>query len=196
MMKRLFDIVFSAVMLVLLSPILLGITLYVACDSPGGPFFRQVRVGRHGRTFKLWKFRTMRPMSEASGQLTVGANDMRITGAGKILRKYKLDELPQLVNVLVGQMSMVGPRPEVPKYVAMYNVEQQLVLSIRPGITDEASLNYFEENELLAQSEHPEQTYIQEIMPAKLKLNLEYVRHQSFVGDLIIIARTAKRMFF
>lgn len=196
MIKRLFDIVFSAIMLVLLSPILLVITMYVAMDSPGGPFFRQIRVGRHGRNFKLWKFRTMRPMSEASGQLTVGANDMRITGAGKILRKYKLDELPQLVNVLVGEMSMVGPRPEVPKYVAMYNAEQQAVLSIRPGITDEASLSYFEENELLAQSEHPEQTYIQEIMPAKLKLNLEYVRHQSFVGDLIIIARTAKRMFF
>ncbi|MEN9640710.1 MAG: hypothetical protein RLZZ262_2579 [Bacteroidota bacterium] len=196
MIKRLFDIVFSSMMLVLLSPVLIGITIYVAIDSPGGPFFRQIRVGRSAQHFKLWKFRTMRPSSEASGQLTVGANDMRITRAGKILRKYKLDELPQLLNVWLGEMSMVGPRPEVPKYVALYNQDQKRVLTIRPGITDQASLEYFEENELLAKSNNPEQTYIDEIMPAKLKLNLEYLKHHSFAGDLVIIARTAKRMFF
>jgi lipopolysaccharide/colanic/teichoic acid biosynthesis glycosyltransferase len=181
MIKRLFDIVFSSMMLVLLSPVLIGITIYVAIDSPGGPFFRQIRVGRSAQHFKLWKFRTMRPSSEASG---------------KILRKYKLDELPQLLNVWLGEMSMVGPRPEVPKYVALYNQDQKRVLTIRPGITDQASLEYFEENELLAKSNNPEQTYIDEIMPAKLKLNLEYLKHHSFAGDLVIIARTAKRMFF
>lgn len=195
MIKRLFDIFFSGAMIALLSPVLVGIAVYVALDSRGGVFFRQVRVGRDGRTFKLWKFRTMRPMSEGSGQLTIGANDMRITSAGKVLRKYKIDELPQLLNVLVGEMSMVGPRPEVPKYVAMYSPEQKKVLSIRPGITDHASLHYFEENELLAKSKEPEKTYIEEIMPSKLALNLAYVESHSLWGDVVIIARTAKRMF-
>lgn len=195
MIKRLFDIFFSGAMIALLSPVLAGIAVYVALDSRGGVFFRQVRVGRDGRTFKLWKFRTMRPMSEGSGQLTIGANDMRITNAGKLLRKYKIDELPQLLNVLVGEMSMVGPRPEVPKYVAMYSPEQKKVLSIRPGITDHASLHYFEENELLAKSKEPEKTYIEEIMPSKLALNLAYVERHSLWGDVVIIARTAKRMF-
>jgi lipopolysaccharide/colanic/teichoic acid biosynthesis glycosyltransferase len=195
MIKRLFDIFFSGAMIALLSPVLVGIAVYVALDSRGGVFFRQVRVGRDGRTFKLWKFRTMRPMSEGSGQLTIGANDMRITNAGKVLRKYKIDELPQLLNVLVGEMSMVGPRPEVPKYVAMYSPEQKKVLSIRPGITDHASLHYFEENELLAKSKEPEKTYIEEIMPSKLALNLAYVERHSLWGDVVIIARTAKRMF-
>jgi lipopolysaccharide/colanic/teichoic acid biosynthesis glycosyltransferase len=137
----------------------------------------------------------MRPMSESAGQLTVGANDMRITNAGKTLRKFKLDELPQLFNVLIGDMSLVGPRPEVPKYVAMYTPEQRRVLSIRPGITDHASLLYFEENELLAQSEDPEKTYITEIMPAKLALNLQYLNSNSFRGDITIILRTVQRMF-
>ncbi len=195
MIKRLFDIFFSGAMIALLSPVLAGIAVYVALDSRGGVFFRQVRVGRDGQTFKLWKFRTMRPMSEGSGQLTIGANDMRITNAGKLLRKYKIDELPQLLNVLVGEMSMVGPRPEVPKYVAMYSPEQKKVLSIRPGITDHASLHYFEENELLAKSKEPEKTYIEEIMPSKLALNLAYVERHSLWGDVVIIARTAKRMF-
>jgi lipopolysaccharide/colanic/teichoic acid biosynthesis glycosyltransferase len=195
MMKRLFDIAFASCCLLMLSPAMMAIALWVSLDSKGGIFFRQIRVGRHGGHFGLWKFRTMKPMSEASGQLTVGAKDMRITKAGQYLRKYKVDELPQLWNVICGDMSIVGPRPEVPKYVALYSEEQKKVLSIRPGITDQASLKYFEENELLAQSNDPESAYINEIMPAKLKLNLAYLHEQSFGKDLGIIWRTVCRMF-
>jgi len=195
MMKRCFDIAFSLLLLCMLCPLWISISIVVIADSKGGAFFRQTRVGKDGKNFRLWKFRTMRPMSESAGQLTVGANDMRITNAGKTLRKFKLDELPQLFNVLIGDMSLVGPRPEVPKYVAMYTPEQRRVLSIRPGITDHASLLYYEENELLAQSEDPEKTYITEIMPAKLALNLEYLNSNSFRGDIIIILRTVQRMF-
>jgi len=195
MMKRLFDICFSIACLFVLLPIMLIISMWIAMDSRGGVFFRQTRVGRDGVHFGLWKFRTMKPQSESAGQLTVGSNDMRITVAGKILRRYKVDELPQLWNVVCGDMSMVGPRPEVPKYVAMYTLEQSKVLSIRPGITDKASLIYFEENDLLAQSKNPEETYIQSIMPEKLKLNLMYMEEQSFLSDLKIIGNTIKRMF-
>jgi lipopolysaccharide/colanic/teichoic acid biosynthesis glycosyltransferase len=195
MMKRGFDIAFSLLLLCMLCPLWIFISMVVIADSKGGAFFRQTRVGKDGKNFRLWKFRTMRPMSESAGQLTVGANDMRITNAGKTLRKFKLDELPQLFNVLIGDMSLVGPRPEVPKYVAMYTPEQRRVLSIRPGITDHASLLYFEENELLAQSEDPEKTYITEIMPAKLALNLQYLNSNSFRGDITIILRTVQRMF-
>ena len=194
-MKRGFDIAFSLLLLCMLCPLWIFISMVVIADSKGGAFFRQTRVGKDGKNFRLWKFRTMRPMSESAGQLTVGANDMRITNAGKTLRKFKLDELPQLFNVLIGDMSLVGPRPEVPKYVAMYTPEQRRVLSIRPGITDHASLLYFEENELLAQSEDPEKTYITEIMPAKLALNLQYLNSNSFRGDITIILRTVQRMF-
>lgn len=195
MIKRLFDIVFSGTMLLLLSPLLLIIILAVVLDSKGGAFFGQIRVGKDEEPFRLWKFRTMRPDSENKGQLTIGARDSRITSVGFILRKYKIDELPQLWNVLMGEMSMVGPRPEVPRYVAMYNQEQKAVLSVKPGITDYASLLYFEESELLAKSSDPEKTYISEVMPAKLRLNLEYVAKNSLGGDLVIIARTVKRMF-
>ncbi len=195
MIKRLFDIVFSFTMLLVLSPILIAIVIAVIVDSRGGAFFGQTRVGKNEKPFKLWKFRTMRPDSENKGQLTIGARDSRITSVGFVLRKYKIDELPQLWNVLVGEMSMVGPRPEVPRYVAMYNSEQKLVLTVKPGITDYASLLYFEESELLAKSSNPEQTYISEVMPAKLRLNLDYIRSNSFGGDLRIIAQTVKRMF-
>ncbi len=194
MMKRLFDIFFSFCMLLLLSPLLFTLALWVAIDSRGGVFFGQERVGLNGRTFRLWKFRTMHPKSEQKGQLTVGSADKRITSAGLVLRKYKVDELPQLWNVLLGEMSVVGPRPEVPRYVAMYSEEQLHVLSVRPGITDYASLTYFSENDLLAASENPEKTYIDEIMPAKLLLNLEYVRKHSFPGDLKIILLTGLRI--
>ena len=195
MMKRCFDIVFSLLLVCMLCPLWIAIAIVVSADSRGGAFFRQTRVGKNGKTFRLWKYRTMRPMSESAGQLTVGANDMRITRAGKTLRKYKVDELPQLFNVLIGDMSMVGPRPEVPKYVAMYTPEQRRVLTIRPGITDQASLMYFEENDLLAQSDDPEKTYIHEIMPAKLELNLRYVDTHDLRGDMVIILRTVQRMF-
>lgn len=155
MMKRLFDIAFSFIMLLLLLPFLVCFALWVALDSKGGVFFGQLRVGIHGNTFRLWKFRTMLPQSEQKGQLTIGSTDKRITRAGLFLRKYKLDELPQLWNVLVGEMSVVGPRPEVPRYVALYTEEQSIVLSVRPGITDYASLQYFSENDLLAASDDP-----------------------------------------
>ena len=195
MIKRLFDILFSIVMLLLLSPLLLSMVVIVALDSPGGVFFGQIRVGKSGRHFRLWKFRTMKVNAESSGQLTVGSRDNRITRAGFYLRKYKIDELPQLWNVLTGDMSIVGPRPEVPRYVAMYNEEQKQVLSILPGITDYASLLYFTENDLLAASSNPEDTYIREIMPAKLELNLKYIREMSFLGDMKIVLLTARRIF-
>lgn len=194
-MKRLFDIVFSMVLLLLLSPLFIIIIIAVIMDSKGGAFFGQIRVGKNEKPFRLLKFRTMRPNSESSGQITVGARDNRITRVGYSLRKYKLDELPQLFNVLIGEMSMVGPRPEVPKYVALYSVEQKRVLSIKPGITDYASLEYFEESELLAKSSNPEKTYIEEVMPKKLELNLQYVNNHSFNDDMKIILKTIQRIF-
>lgn len=195
MMKRVFDIFFSACMLLLLLPLFLVIALSIVLDSKGGVFFGQMRVGKNEKAFKLWKFRTMRPGSEKKGQLTVGARDNRITKTGYVLRKYKMDELPQLWNVFVGEMSMVGPRPEVPRYVEMYSAEQKEVLSIKPGITDYASLLYFSESELLAQSADPERTYVDEVMPAKLKLNLEYVKDHNFANDMKIIGKTISRIF-
>lgn len=195
MVKRLFDLVFAAVFLSLLWPVLLIIALIVAFTSPGGAFFRQERVGRHGRTFPLLKYRTMRPDSEAKGQLTIGGRDPRITGVGYFLRKTKLDELPQLWNVLIGDMSVVGPRPEVPKYVALYTAEQRAVLTVRPGITGMASINYIDENELLAKAADPERAYVEEVMPAKLALDLQYVRERSLALDLRIIMATVIRLF-
>lgn len=195
-MKRAFDIACAFTFLVLLSPLLLIAAGCVAVTSPGGSFFRQTRVGRGGRDFRLLKFRTMRIGSEAKGQLTIGGRDPRVTRAGYFLRASKLDELPQLWNVLVGDMSLVGPRPEVPKYVALYTPEQRAVLSVRPGITGMASINYINENELLAKATDPEWTYIHEVMPAKLALDLRYVRERSFLLDLRIIATTIKRVFF
>ncbi len=195
MTKRLFDIVFSLLLILLLLPLFICISIMISMDSRGGVFFRQTRVGFHEKTFKLWKFRTMRPNAESSGQLTVGARDSRITKVGFILRKYKIDELPQLWNVFIGKMSIVGPRPEVPKYVNQYTVEQKRVFEIKPGITDYASLLYFSESELLATSSDPENTYIAEIMPAKLKLNLEYLRNHSFRMDLGIILKTIAKIF-
>ena len=195
MLKRAFDLLFALVLLVLLSPLLLVFALAVALTSPGGAFFRQVRVGRGGRGFRLLKFRSMRPGSEAQGQLTIGGRDPRITPVGYFLRKTKLDELPQLWNVLVGDMSVVGPRPEVPKYVAMYSHEQRAVLSVRPGITGMASIDYIDENELLARAADPEKAYIEEVMPAKLALDLRYVRERSFLLDLRIILATVGKVF-
>ncbi len=195
MVKRIFDMLFALVFLLLLFPILLIFALAVAFTSTGGAFFRQERVGRNGRLFRLLKFRTMRPGSEAQGQLTIGGRDPRITGVGYFLRKTKLDELPQLWNVLIGDMSVVGPRPEVPKYVAMYSTDQRVVLSVRPGITGMASINYIDENELLARSADPERAYIEEVMPAKLALDMRYVKEQSFGLDLRIIGATVGKVF-
>ena len=195
MIKRLFDIGFSLVALLLLLPLLLAFAQARALSSPGGAFFRQVRVGKGGREFRLLKFRSMRPGSEAQGQLTIGGRDPRITGVGYFLRKTKLDELPQLWNVLIGDMSVVGPRPEVPRYIALYSPEQRVVLSVRPGITGMASMDYVDENEMLAKATDPERAYIEVVMPAKIALDLRYVRERSMALDLRIIAATVKLIF-
>ncbi len=195
MVKRAFDIVVSAVALLVLSPVLVILGLMVALSSPGGAFFRQVRVGRAGKEFRLFKFRTMRPGSEALGQITVGGRDPRITGIGYFLRKSKMDELPQLINVLLGDMSLVGPRPEVPRYVALYSAEQRMVLNVRPGITSAASIAYMDENEILGRSADPHRAYVEEVMPAKLALDLDYVKDWSFFRDLSIILRTITGLF-
>lgn len=194
MAKRAFDIGSSALVLLALFPVLLVLALLVALTSRGGAFFRQVRVGKGGGEFRLLKFRTMRPASEALGQITVGTRDPRVTSIGYFLRKTKLDELPQFWNVLVGDMSVVGPRPEVPKYVALYSPEQRRVLRVRPGITGPASLQYIDENELLGRSADPERVYIEVIMPAKLDIDLRYVERASFSSDLGIMLATARKL--
>jgi lipopolysaccharide/colanic/teichoic acid biosynthesis glycosyltransferase len=191
-MKRLFDMVFSLALIIVLLPVGIVVSIWIVLDDFGSPFFVQQRVGLGGKNFGLLKFRSMRKNAESKGQLTVGMKDNRITRSGYFIRKYKIDELPQLVNVFLGEMSVVGPRPEVPKYVSLYNEEQQNVLSIKPGITDFASIEYVRENELLSASSDPEKTYIEEIMPAKLELNLKYLREQSFLTDMKIILQTIK----
>lgn len=189
--KRAFDIAFSATVLLLLAPLLAVIALWVRCDSPGPIFYLQGRVGRHGQPFRIYKFRTMRVGADAAGpQITIG-RDARITRAGHFLRRTKLDELPQFANVLRGDMSVVGPRPEVPRYVALYPSDLAAqVLSVRPGITDLASLAFRNEGELLARSDDPERTYVQDILPAKLQYACQYVQTRSLWLDLSIIVRT------
>lgn len=194
-MKRLFDICFSFCLIVLLLPLGVIVSIWIVLDDFGSPFFLHQRVGLGGKNFRMLKFRSMRKNAESKGQLTVGMNDNRITRSGYYIRKYKIDELPQLVNVLLGEMSVVGPRPEVPKYVSLYSEEQRNVLSIKPGITDFASIEYVRENELLSFSSDPEKTYIEEIMPAKLELNLKYVYENSFLTDIKIILQTIKTIF-
>ncbi len=194
MLKRTFDIFSSLIGLLILSPFLFIISLLVLLSSPGGIFYRQVRVGKNGKDFHLWKFRTMKTNSDKQGLLTVGGRDPRITGIGYFLRKYKIDELPQLINVFIGEMSLVGPRPEVRKYVDMYTPEQLHVLDVQPGITDYASIEYSNENDLLAKSADPEKTYIEEVMPAKLKLNLKYIAEKSLGTDLKIIFKTIAKI--
>lgn len=191
-MKRLIDFLFSFFALLFLSPVFLLISLCIIIDSGFPIFYVQRRVGKNRQDYGLYKFRTMRQNSEQKGLLTVG-RDSRITGVGHFLRKFKLDELPQFMNVLKGEMSLVGPRPEVSKYVNLYSPEQLRVLEVLPGITDPASLAYIDESELLARSSDPEKTYIEEIMPHKLHLNLEYLRKRSLRSDLQIIFRTLKR---
>jgi lipopolysaccharide/colanic/teichoic acid biosynthesis glycosyltransferase len=192
--KRIFDILFSVSVLLLLFPILLIIGVLIILESRGGMFFSQKRIGKNEQAFQILKFRTMFLDAEKKGQITVGDRDPRITRVGFFLRKYKLDELPQFWNVLIGEMSIVGPRPEVPYYVNFYDKNQRQVFKVKPGITDYASLKYFDENVLLGKSENPEQTYIQEIMPQKLALNLEYVNHHNFSKDLKIIGKTALKI--
>ena len=188
--KRIFDFVFSLIMLVILSPVFLIIAILIKIESSGPVFFRQVRVGLNGADFIIYKFRTMFTGSEAKGMLTVGACDSRITKTGFYLRKYKFDELPQLINVLNGAMSFVGPRPEVRKYVNLYSLEQLQILRVKPGITDPASIAFSNENELLANVVDPEKIYIEKIMPEKLHLNQSYILNRSFNKDLKIIFQT------
>lgn len=189
-MKRLFDITASFFGILILSPLLIFIGLWVGLSSKGGVFYKQIRVGRNNKDFKLYKFRSMRVNSDKQGLLTVGSKDSRITKAGYFIRKYKIDELPQLINVLKGDMSFVGPRPEVRRYVDLYSEEQMKVLSVRPGITDPASIKYRNENDILSSASNPEQYYIQHIMPDKLKINIDYINTRTFFKDIKIIFQT------
>ncbi len=189
-MKRLFDITASFFGIIILSPLLIFIGLWVGLSSKGGVFYKQIRVGKNNKDFKLYKFRSMRVNSDKQGLLTVGSKDSRITTAGYFIRKYKIDELPQLFNVLKGDMSFVGPRPEVRRYVDLYSEEQMKVLSVRPGITDPASIKYRNENDILSSQSNPEEYYIQHIMPDKLKINIDYINTQTFVKDIKIIFQT------
>lgn len=189
-MKRLFDITASFFGILILSPLFIFISLWVGLSSKGGVFYKQIRVGRNNKDFKLYKFRSMRVNSDKQGLLTVGSKDSRITKAGYFIRKYKIDELPQLFNVLKGNMSFVGPRPEVRRYVDLYSEEQMKVLSVRPGITDPASIKYRNENDILSSASNPEEYYIQHIMPDKLKINIDYINKRTFVKDIKIIFQT------
>lgn len=191
MAKRIFDIVCASLGLVLLAPLFLAVAAWIKLDSRGPVMFRQERVGRHGRSFHIHKFRTMRVDAPKLGpQITVG-EDVRITRSGRWLRAGKVDELPQLWDVLRGEMSLVGPRPEVPRYVALYPASlREVVLSVRPGITDPASLKFRNESELLRHASDPEQEYIEVVMPMKLALAADYVREASFMGDLRLILAT------
>lgn len=189
-MKRLFDIIASGCGLLLLSPILILLAVWVKLDSKGPVFYKQVRVGKGNKDFYLFKFRSMRIGSDKKGLITVGGHDPRVTRSGYYIRKYKLDELPQLINVFKGDMSLVGPRPEVRHYVNYWTPEQMHVLDVRPGITDPASIKFRNENELLEKAEDPEKYYIEVIMQEKIKLYLEYVDHASFSNDLILIFKT------
>ena len=189
-MKRIFDIVASGIGLILLSPLFIILTIWIKCDSTGSVFYRQIRVGRNNRDFQLLKFRSMRVGSDKKGLITVGGHDPRITRSGYYIRKYKLDEFPQLINVFKGDMSLVGPRPEVRKYVDMYTEEQMHVLDVRPGITDLASIRYRNENELLERVNDPDKYYVEVIMPDKLRINLEYVARHSFTFDIRLIFQT------
>lgn len=189
-MKRLFDIVASGLGLLCLSPLLLVVAIWIKLDSPGPVFFRQVRVGRYNKDFRIFKFRSMRVGSDKGSQITVGGHDSRITRSGYFIRKTKIDELPQLINVFIGDMSLVGPRPEVRHYVDMWTPEQLHVLDVRPGITDPASIRYRNENELLEKAEDPEKYYVEVIMQDKIKLYLEYVEKHSFLYDIKLIFQT------
>ena len=193
--KRVFDVLASGLGLILLAPVLLAISVAVKLDSPGPVMFRQPRVGRWGVPFDIHKFRTMvADASRRGGLLTVG-HDARITRVGAVLRRYKLDELPQLIDVLRGKMSLVGPRPEVPHYVEHYSPEdRRIVLSVRPGITDNASIRFRDESSLLASAADPDEAYRRDILPVKLRLYRAYVRQRTFRGDLAIIASTLRNI--
>ena len=193
-MIRLLDIIFSTLGIIILLPLFLIICLIIKADSKGGCFFIQERIGKGGKPFGILKFRTMRCGADADGLLTIGTHDRRITRVGSFLRKTKIDELPQLWNVLKGEMSIVGPRPEVKKYVLLYTEEQRIVLSVRPGITDYASIEYVNENEILSQASDPDRAYIEKVMPHKIKLSMRYLEHYCVSEYLKIIFLTLKKI--
>ena len=189
-MKRLFDIIASGCGLLVLSPLFIVVAIWIRLDSKGPVFFRQVRVGRYGKDFRIFKFRSMRVGSDKGSQVTIGGRDPRVTRSGYFIRKFKIDELPQLINVFIGDMSLVGPRPEVRHYVNYWTPEQMRVLDVRPGITDPASIRFRNENELLEGAEDPERYYIDVIMQDKIRLYLEYVDKSSFWYDIKLIFQT------
>lgn len=189
-MTRLFDVLFSFVFLLLLLPVSVILAVIIKLNSKGPVFYKQVRVGKNNTNFNLYKFRTMHLFSDRAGLLTVGNTDPRITSAGFYIRKYKLDELPQMINVLKGDMSIVGPRPEVRKYVDLYNEDQRKILNFRPGITDYASILYSNENEILAKEAEPEKYYVEVIMPRKIEMNMKYLNNPSLQKYLTIVIKT------
>ena len=191
---RFFDSILSLVGLVILAPLFIVLSVWIKIDSIGPVFYKQIRVGQNGKDFGLFKFRSMVVDADKKGLITVGGRDPRITRSGYFIRKYKLDELPQLINVLVGDMSLVGPRPEVRKYVELYDDEQNKVLSVKPGITDYASIEYMDENEILGKSTDPEKTYIEEIMPEKIKYNMKYIKNRSLIEYFKIIFLTVLKI--
>lgn len=189
-MKRLFDIIAGGLGLIVLSPLFLILAIWIKLDSKGPVFYRQVRVGKDNKDFRIFKFRSMRVGSDKGSLVTIGGRDPRVTRSGYWIRKFKLDELPQLINVFIGDMSLVGPRPEVRHYVDYWTPEQMHVLDVRPGITDPASIKFRNENELMEQAEDPEKYYIEVIMQEKIRLYLEYVENHSFWGDIGLIFKT------
>jgi len=192
-MKRIFDLLFSIVVLIFFIPLGIILSLCIIIDSRGGVFYKQERVGKDGTLFHLLKFRSMYVNSAVKGTLTVG-DDTRITRVGSLIRKVKLDEFPQFWNVIVGQMSVVGPRPEVKEFVDLYSDSQREILRVKPGITDEASLAYFDENNMLSNSSNPKLTYIEEIMPRKIEINLKYISEKSWYSDGIVILKTFSKI--
>ena len=189
-MKRLFDIVASGCGLLILSPIFIILAIWIKLDSKGPVFYRQVRVGFHNKDFRIFKFRSMRVGADNGSLVTIGGHDPRVTRSGYFIRKYKLDEFPQLINVFIGEMSLVGPRPEVRHYVDYWTTEQMHVLDVRPGITDPASIKFRNENELMEKAEDPENYYINVIMQEKIKLYLDYVQNANFWYDIKLIFKT------
>jgi lipopolysaccharide/colanic/teichoic acid biosynthesis glycosyltransferase len=194
MAKRIFDLLFALIGILILSPLFFTIAIWIKLDSPGNVLFRQIRIGRFGHEFSIYKFRTMVADAESRGKQITVAKDSRITRSGQFLRKYKLDELPQLFNVVKGEMSLVGPRPEVPRYVAYYTAEQRRVLDVLPGITDPASIKFRNESELLKDTANPEYVYINEIMPQKLELNMQYLGQDNLGFALLIILKTLQKV--
>lgn len=189
-MKRLFDVIASGLGLIILSPLFLVLAIWIKLDSDGPVFYRQVRVGFRNKDFRIFKFRSMRVGADKGSLVTIGGHDPRVTRSGYFIRKFKFDELPQLINVFLGDMSLVGPRPEVRHYVDYWNPEQMHVLDVRPGITDPASIKFRNENELMEKAEDPEKYYIEVIMQEKIRLYLEYVEKHSFLYDIALIFKT------